>query len=603
MFTTRPEISGTFGVVTSTHWLATAAGMAILEKGGNAFDAAVATGLSLNVVEPDQNGPGGDTPLVLYSQRDAAVKVICGQGTAPATATAAAVRDLGLDVMPGIGVLPAVVPGSFGAWMLLLAEYGSLPLREVMAPAIGYARDGFAVTPRIGRTIAGMQALFEAEWTSSAEVFLPRGSAPLAGSRLHLPAIAATYERILKEAEAAPGGRAAQFEAARRAWYEGFVAEAYDDYFGKSEVMDSTGRRNRGFLRGSDLAAWRASVEAPATYDYHGYRVCKTGPWGQGPVMLQQLALLKGFDLAAMGPASADFVHTVTESSKLALADREAFYGDPDFVDVPLAALLSDAYNDARRQLIGPEASHDLRPGEVSGHGGPVVARLKGSTANLAFPESLSFGEPQPQRQVLRALSRAAAAGGDTTHFDIIDRDGNMISGTPSGGWLNGAPVVPGLGFPFSVRGQMFDLDDAAPAVLAPGKRPRTTLTPGLALKDGEPYMAFGTPGGDQQDQWALHAFLRHVHFGQNLQEAIDAPEFHTKHAPSSFYPRECSPGHLAVEARLGDDAIDDLAERGHAVEVFDDYSLGFVTAATRENGVLKAAASPRHMQCYAAGR
>ncbi len=603
MFTTRPEIVGTFGVVASTHWLATAAGMAILEKGGNAFDAAVATGLSLHILEPDQNGPGGDVPLILYCAQSDQVKVICGQGSAPAGATVAAYRDLGLDVVPGIGLLSAVVPGSFGAWMLLLSEYGSLPLRDVMAPAIGYARDGFAVTPRVSEAIATVQTLFETEWTSSAEVFLPGGSAPAPGKLFRTTAVADTYDRIVREAEAAGGDREAQIEAARRAWYEGFVAEAIDRFSRQTEVIDTTGRRHRGFITGEDLARWRASIEDPLTYDYHDYRVCKTGPWGQGPVALQQLALLKGFDLAAMTPASDEFVHTVIECSKLALADREAFYGDPDFVDVPFETLLGDAYNADRRKLVGDMASHELRPGTVPGHGSRISIRPKGSTSGIAHAEALDFGGPRPLQRLERAIAQAGAMQSDTTHFDIIDRQGNMISGTPSGGWLSGSPVVPGLGFALSARGQMFRLEEDSPSVLAPGKRPRTTLTPGLALKNGAPYMVFGTPGGDQQDQWALHAFLRHVHFGLNLQEAIDAPEFHTRHAPSSFYPRECELGHLAVERRFGDDTIAALTQRGHVVDVFDDYSLGYVTAATREDGLLKAGASPRFMQCYAAGR
>ncbi len=244
-----------------------------------------------------------------------------------------------------------------------------------------------------------------------------------------------------------------------------------------------------------------------------------------------------------------------------------------------------------------------MRPGVVPGYGSKINIRPKGSTPDIANNEALDFGVPFPLRHLERAIAQAGAVHGDTTHFDIIDRHGNMISGTPSGGWLNGSPVVPGLSFALSARGQMFWLDEDAPAGLAPGKRPRTTLTPGLALKNGEPYMVFGTPGGDQQDQWALHAFLRHVHFGLNLQQAIDAPEFHTRHSPSSFFPRECDPGHLAVEQRFDDATIAALADRGHVIDVFDDYSLGYVTAATREDGLLKAGASPRNMQCYAAGR
>lgn len=595
MFTTRPEVNGTFGVVTSTHWLATAAGMSILEKGGNAFDAAVATGTSLHVVEPHQNGPGGEVPLILYSADRREVKVVCGQGSAPKAASIEAFRKLGLDVIPGNGLLPAVVPGSFGAWMLLLAELGSMSLRDVLSPAIGYARDGFFLLANTAKIISNVEHLFRTEWPASAEVWLPGGKLPSPRTRFRRPHLAACFERIVREAEAASGNRLGQIEAARRLWYEGFAAEAVDRFFRNAELMDTSGERHRGLLSGEDMASWRATLEDPVSYDYGNYTVCKAGPWSQGPVFLQQLALLKGFDLAAMGSDSADFVHTVTESAKLAFADRDAYYADPNFVDVPLSTLLSDPYNAARRKLIGGTASLELRPGEVPGYRPQIIIRPKGST-RVATPESLDFNYPRPIQPELRPT-------GDTTHFDIIDRHGNMISGTPSGSSLHMAPVVPGLGFGMPARAQMFWLEPGVPGSLQPGKRPRTTLTPTVALKDGKPYMAFGTPGGDCQDQWALHAFLRHVHFGLDLQAAIDAPSFHTYHLVDSFFPREYDPGHLAVESRFGKNVVNDLQQRGHRVEVYGDYSLGYVTAAAIDKDFLKAAASPREAQCYAAGR
>ena len=597
MFTTRPEINGTFGVVTSTHWLATAAGMAILEKGGNAFDAAVATGTSLHVVEPHQNGPGGEMPLILYSADRDVVKVICGQGTAPQAATIDAFRRLGLDVIPGSGLLPAVVPGSFGAWMLLLAEFGTLGLREALTPAITYARDGFCLVPNAATIIANMATLFRTEWPSSAEVWLPGGAPPGPATRFRRPHLADTFERVLREAEAASGSRLGQIEAARGIWYEGFVAEAVDRFFREAELMDTSGQRHRGLLTGDDMAKWRAAIEDPVAYDYRNFTVCKAGPWTQGPAFLQQLALLKGFDLDAMGPNSADFVHTVTECAKLAFADRDAYYGDPNFTGVPLRTLLDEAYNADRRKLVGAAASLDLRPGRMPGTDPHIVMRPKGSTP-VATPESLDFNYPRP-----KDVGDVVVATGDTTHFDIIDRHGNMISGTPSGSSLHMAPVVAGLGFGMPTRAQMFWLEEGVPGSLVPGKRPRTTLTPTLALRDGEPYMVFGTPGGDCQDQWALHAFLRHVHFGLDLQAAIDAPTFHTNHLVDSFFPREYDPGHLAIEGRFGDADCDELRRRGHKVEIYDDYSLGYVTAAAREHDLLKAAASPRAQQCYAAGR
>src|ERR1700691_937736 len=339
-FTTRPELAGTFGMVASTHWLASAAGMAGLEKDGNAFDAAGATGLVVQVVEPHRNGPGGEMPFIAYDQARGETFVLCGQGTAPAGATLEAYTDLGLDLVPGSGLLAATVPGSFGAWMLLLRKYGRLRLRDVMTYAIGYAESGYPLLPTISWGIASVAGLFREHWHSSAEVYLPGGGVPAPGSLFTNTALAATYQRILAEAEAVSGDRDEQIDAARRAWYEGFVAEAIGR-FAATEVMDVTGERHRGFLTEQDMGNWHPRLEAPVTYDYAGLTVCKTQPWGQGPVFLQQLALLSGFDLAGMEPDSTEHIHTVTEAGKLAFADREAWYGDPAFSDVPLGELLS----------------------------------------------------------------------------------------------------------------------------------------------------------------------------------------------------------------------------------------------------------------------
>ncbi len=600
-FTTRPEILGTFGVVTSTHWLATAAGMGILERGGNAFDAAVATGFSLQVVEPHLNGPGGEVPIIV-APANGSVKVINGQGPAPAKATLEAYQVLDLSVVPGSGLLSAVVPGAFDAWMLMLLDYGTMSLRDVLEHAIGFARDGYPLVPNIAHTINSVKSLFQEEWTSSAAIYLKDGIAPKPGEIFKNPKMADMYARIISEAEAASNTREGQIEAARKIWSEGFVAKKIDEYCLSAEVMDTSGRRNKALLTGTDLAKWSATYEEPLTYDYHGYTVCKTGPWGQGPVFLQQLALLKGYDLNSLDEKSPEFVHLVTESAKLAFADREAFYGDPDFVDVPMEELLSDAYNKDRRSLITDEASLEIRPGKIAGKGGSIVVRLKGTSeegknnTDLGEPTVARFDdEPVPDDK--------GGAKGDTCHLDIIDRWGNMVSATPSGGWLQSSPIIPGLGFCLTNRAQMFWLDENSPACIAPGKRPRTTLTPSLALKDGIPYMAFGTPGGDQQDQWSLHFFLRHVHFGLNLQEAIDAPGFQTAHFPSSFYPRECDPGNLALEGRFPQETIDELKRRGHKVVVEPDWSLGRMSAAATENGILKAAANARFMQGYAIGR
>jgi gamma-glutamyltranspeptidase/glutathione hydrolase len=613
-------------MVASTHWLASAAGLAVLEKGGNAFDAAVATGLVLQVVEPHLNGPGGEVPVIGYDAAGDGVFVLDGQGVAPAAATIEAYTALGLDLVPGNGLLAATVPAAFGTWMRLL-EHGLLPLREVMEYAIGYAGDGYPMLATASATIDAVSGLFRDHWPTSAEIYLD-GGVPEPGARFTNKPLADCYTRILDEAETAGPGREAQIEAARRAWYEGFVAEAIDAYLAAAEVMDITGERHRGLLTGQDMASWRSSAEAPATLEFGGLTVCKTGPWGQGPVFLQQVALLRGFDLAAMGAGSTDLVHTVTECAKLAFADREAWYGDPRQTSVPLEELLSAGYADQRRALVGPEASADLRPGAPAG----VMPGLPGY-ALAGFPvadPALGFFRPDGRTLAragggglgdptlggtLPAAAAPAARGpaprgrapelgpGDTCHLDVADRFGNMVSATPSGGWLQSSPVIPGLGFCLGSRAQMFALTPGFASSLAPGRRPRTTLSPSLALRGGEPYLAFGTPGGDQQDQWTMGFFLNHAVFGMNLQEAIDAPAYHTDHFPSSFYPRGSVPRSLSAEERVGGHVLAQLRQRGHHVEVRPPWSLGRISAVSRDGGFLYAAANPRGMQGYAAGR
>ena len=592
MFTTRPELAGTHGMVASTHWLASAAGMAVLESGGNAFDAAVAAGLTLQVVEPHLNGPGGEVPILAYRANPGDTLVVNGQGPAPAAANIAHFEELGLDFVPGTGLMPACVPGAFDAWMLLLGEFGTLRLADVMAYAIGYAEHGYPLVARISDTIHSVEGLFRDEWPSSARVYLKGEGVPHPGTLFTNPDLARTYHRIVEEVEAKTTDRDEQIQAARDAFYRGFVAEAIDGWVTTTQAMDTSGRRHRGLLTGDDLAGYRAKLEEPVTLDYHGYTVCKAGPWSQGPVFLQQLALLAGFDITSMGHNSPDFVHTVVECAKLAFADREAWYGDPDFVDVPLTELLDPAYADNRRALVGNQASRELRPGAVGGRD-PRLPPFP------AAPAAGSAGAGEP------TVPQNGETFGDTTHIDIVDRHGNMVAATPSGGWLQSSPVVPGLGFCLTTRAQMFWLYENLPNSLAGRKKPRTTLTPSLALREGVPYMAFGTPGGDQQDQWSLTFFLAHVHFGLNLQEAIDAPMFHTNHFPSSFYPRAATPGEVVAEARLDPAIVAALRARGHDVTVVDDWSLGRLSAVSQDlkNGLLRAAANPRGTQGYAVGR
>jgi gamma-glutamyltranspeptidase/glutathione hydrolase len=592
-FTTRPEIEGTFGVVTSTHWIATAVGMAILEKGGNAFDAGVATAFTLQVVEPHLNGPGGDVPIIVHDVKRGRTEVICGQGPAPAGATIAHYKSEGLEMVPGTGLLAACVPGTFESWMLLLRDYGTMRLRDVLEPAISYASNGFPLVERASATIQTVENLFRKHWPTSAAVYLPNNEVPKPGTIFTNQKMAETYARILKEAESAGSDRVAQIERARKTWSHGFVAEAIGRFCRTQEVMDVSGSPHKGVLSADDMARWVPTVEAPLTYDYGRYTVQKCGVWSQGPVMLQQLALLRGFQLDGLDPTGPEFIHLQIECAKLAYADREKFYGDPEFNEIPIQTLLSDAYNDERRKLISEKASLDFIPGSVEGFGS--VVKLRRAEGHREAVGAMGAGEP--------TVGRFGEVRGDTVHFDIIDTSGNMISATPSGGWLQSSPVIPDIGFCLGSRAQMFWLEENHPASLAPGKRPRTTLSPTMALRDGEPYLAWGSPGGDQQDQWITQFFLRHVHAGMNLQEAIDAPAWHSEHFPISFWPRTARPGVLVVENRVPKASRDELAHRGHVVETGPDWSEGRLTAASRVGKRRRAAANPRGMQGYAAGR
>ncbi|HVJ55625.1 MAG TPA: gamma-glutamyltransferase family protein [Aliidongia sp.] len=606
MFTTRPEIRGTFGVVSSTHWLASGAGMSVLERGGNAFDAAVAAGFTLQIVEPHLNGPLGEVPILLWDGKAGQAQSICGQGVAPQAATIEAFAGLGVDLIPGSGLLPACVPGAFDAWMTMLRDHGTWRVRDVLEFAINYAANGHPMVERIVKTIGTVRELFETEWRSSAAVYLPKGEAPVPGMLFRNPALAGFYKRLVEEAEAGGGDREAEIERARKVWSEGFVAEAIDRFCRTQEVMDTTGRRHKGLLTGQDMADWRAKVEAPLSAEYHGWTVLKCGVWSQGPSFLQSLGMLKGFDLGAMDPLGGEFVHHVAEALKLALDDRDAWYSDPDFFDVPLAGLLSDEYAAQRRALIGETASFEHRIGSPGGRN----ARMPDRPDLRRLQDAALFGaagEPTTARMGEVATARNGATRGDTCHIDVIDRWGNMVAATPSGGWLQSSPVIPELGVCLGTRGQMFWLDPSVPAALEPGKRPRTTLTPSMALQDGEPRLAFGTPGGDQQEQWSLIMFLRHVHHGYNLQESIDAPSFHTEHMWNSFFPRKDRPGALVLENRFPAETIKDLERRGHQVEVGEAWTEGRLCACAQisdgDARILKAAANPRGMQGYAVGR
>ncbi|MFC0429324.1 gamma-glutamyltransferase family protein [Kutzneria buriramensis] len=598
MFTTRPELAGTVGMVASTHWLASAAGMAVLESGGNAFDAAAAAGFVLQVVEPHLVGPGGEVPAIFVTAEDPTPRVLCSQGVAPAGATIEHYRGLGLDLVPGSGLLAAVVPGAWDGWLTLLRDHGTKSLREVLDYAIGYARNGFPLVERIPATIGGVQELFAEHWPTSAELWLPDGKVPVAGTLFRNPVLAGTWERLLSEAEAAGGGREAQIEAARKAWYQGFVAEEIEA-FSRKPHRDSSGRDHAGVLTAQDLATWSATYEDPVTVQVGDWTLAKCGPWSQGPALAQQVLMLhelrdrlKYVD----GVPTAETVHLAIEAAKLAFADREAWYGDS--ADVPIDDLLSAEYTASRVALIGESASLELRPGSPGGREPRLpefIAAGRGIGGDDS-PMNAAVGEP--------TVTREGETRGDTVHIDVADRWGNVISATPSGGWLQSSPTIPSLGFALGSRAQMFWLEEGLPASLAPGRRPRTTLSPSLALRAGAP-LAFGTPGGDQQDQWQLCFWLAHTVGGLDLQAAIDAPMWHSGAFPLSFYPRSWQPGELVAESRLGAAALDELRARGHQVVDAGPWALGRLSAVSRDpaTGLLRAGANARGMQGYAVGR
>ena len=508
-FTTRPVILARQGAVTSGHYLASAAGFRILAQGGNAIDAAAATCLVLTLVEPQNAGLGGEAPTLIYSAKDRKVYSICGMGWSPQAFTIDWCRQNGIDMIPGDGYLPACVPATIDTWCLALARFGSMSFAQIAAPAIQLAENGFPVYPGLRATIASYEELFTSKYPSTGKIYLP------AGVLIRNPDWANVLKRMSAAEKNAATGRVAGIEAARDVFYKGAVAEKILDFITRFPVQDATGQTHTGLLSYNDMADWHATLEEPVSSDFRGLQVYKCSAWTQGPVFLQQLRLLDGYDLAKMGHNSTEYLHTLIECAKLAFADREAYYGDPLFDNVPLERLLSPEYATQRRGLVEAQASVELRPGDV-GRGVPQYAT----------------------RPVLEdnSLPHSGSHTGDTTHLDTLDAEGNMVACTVSGGWFQSSPVIEGLGFPLGTRSQMFYLNPERPNALAGHKRPRTTLTPTLVTRDGQPFLAFGTQGGDAQDQWTLQFFLNYWVFGMDLQAALDAPTVHSEHFPSSFY-------------------------------------------------------------------
>lgn len=611
---TRPEAVGNDHAVASTHHMATAIGAEVLAQGGNAADAACAVAFALNVVEPHLNGPAGEAPIIVKTA--AGVRVLNGQGVAPASATIAHYRAEGLDEIPGTGLLAATVPSAFAAWTTLLEQVGTWELADVLEPAIMLAERGYPMLPAASRTIAAMAGYFEKFWPTSAAAWLSDGRAPKPHERWSNQALAATWRRLIAEGSG-EGTRAARIARSRAAFMGGFVAEEIERFV-RNPVMDASGDAHRGVLEASDLAAWEPTWEAPEQTRYEGWTVSKTSFWGQGPVFLQQLRLLDALDLASTDYGSVEYIHLVIEASKLAFADREAWYGDPRFVDVP-RALLGPAYSRERAQLIAERASLELRPGAPGGREPRMPARFAQpdavASAGVGEPTLDSVGNsgngPAGDAPVGGSGGSSpefptadGSTRGDTCHLDVTDRWGMTISATPSGGWLQSSPTIPSLGFCLGSRAQMFWLDEDSPSALMPGKRPRTTLSPSLAEHDDGTVMAFGTPGGDQQDQWSLHFFLAMVHGGFGMQQALEQPMWHHQHMPESFAPRRAHPGVILLEESFGNiRAL--LRDRGHLIETVPALTLGRTTAVSSgaPDRFVRGAANPRGEQGSAIAR
>ncbi|MBM3935018.1 MAG: gamma-glutamyltransferase family protein [SAR202 cluster bacterium] len=595
-YTTRPVIMGRKAVVTSGHYLATAAGFRITEQGGNAFDAAAAMGICLNLLEPTSNGIGGEVPTLVYSAKEKKTYAVSGMGWNAKAFTIEWCQKNGIDLIPGDGFLPACVPAVVGTWALILARFGTMGMSQVLAPALDLAENGFAMDRKLSGALKGAEKKFTQLYPTTGQLYLKKGKAPEVGTMFRNPGFAYTLKAMCKAEDGAKHkGRVAGIEAARDAFYKGEIADKMLAWATTNPVEDASGKAHTALLSSEDLAGWQAGLESPSTLSYKGLDVHKCPPWTQGPVFLQQLGILEGYGLKAMGHNSAEYLHTLIESAKLAFADREAYYGDPQFDNVPMDRLLSKDYAAKRRELIGAKASMDTRPGDV-GRG---------------IPDYTLRAVADDNRMALKVAARATkdlgighAHTGDTTHLDAVDAAGNMVAATPSGGWIGTSPVIPALGFPLGTRGQMFYLNPNRPNALAPHKRPRATLTPSMVTRNGEPYMAFGTPGGDSQDQWTLQFFLNYAEFGMDIQEAMDAPTLHSTHFPSSFYPRAAYPGRVVSEDTIPESVREELKKRGHTIELTEFGANGKVMGIrfNKETGVISGGCAPKGNIGYALG-
>ena len=543
--TMRPEILGTHGIVAAGRHYSVAAGVRILQQGGNAVDAGVAAVLAASVCEISHFGFGGEAPTMIYDAKTKEIIVINGQGPAPKAATPALFAAKGL--VPGNGPLGATIPAMLDAMALALEARGTMHLEQVMQPAIELA-DGFPMYEFLrGFLVSERKATEQWEW--SKKTYYPDGRVPAVGEIFRQPNLARTMRAIAnadKASFARTHNRVTAIRAGRDTFYTGDIARR----------IAAADQAAGGVFAYEDLASYHGKIEQPTTTSFHGYDVYKAGPWNQGPVLLQTLNILEGADLKAAGANSADYIHQVHEAIKLAYADRNAYYGDPAFVTVPLAGLLSKAYAAERRALIGPQASLEQRAGDPYKFDPAVKAPT---------------GTYTPHSQG----AKSGAIAGDTTCVDVVDKDGNLFSATPSSGWLlSGAFIAGDTGVPLSNRMTVFDLDPLSPNVLVGGKRPRTTLTPTIVLKDGKPFLAISTPGGDSQDQQILNVLLEMIVFGRSVQDAIEAPRVNSLHPFGSFDTHPSEPGVLEIENRVPESVRDALTARGHKLKVLGPYAM-----------------------------
>jgi gamma-glutamyltranspeptidase/glutathione hydrolase len=552
-----PRLVGTHGAVASNSYLSANAAVDILKAGGNAFDAAVAATLVEGLVNPQMHTIGGECPMLIKPAGESRVLSINGNTAAPGAATPEAFRRRGLADVPEEGILAAGVPAAFSALMTVLSRWGTMSLRDVSASVRELASKGFPLSDGLHHQhkygLAAMKEKFESSWPGSARLYLPVAEP---GSLITNPALARMYDFLAAEKDPLA------------AFYQGDVA---------AEIVRFSKERD-GFLSADDLEKFETRIEQPVSLRFGDIELFKCGFWSQGPAELQALALMWPF-LKDIAPDSADYCHLLIEAMKLAFADREQYYGDPERAWIPADVLLSEGYTRARAKLIDMRRSClEMRPGDAR-RNAPLL--------------------PEDEKLTPKDW------GPGTVHVDVVDAKGNIASFTPSGGWLKSAEVMDGLGFPLSVRMMTFYLGPAHhPNVVAPYKRPRTTLTPSLAYKEGKPWMAFGTMGGDNQGQWLLQYFAYRAAFGMGLQQAIEAPRLSTEHFPGFFAPHQGAPNRVRIEARFGAKVLDELRRRGHDLDVAPDWTEGFVSAAQiNANGTLEAGCDPRgsKAECFPA--